>query len=249
MLEPIVGARFRSMREATNFTSDYSFTKGQHTKKAVGGSVKQATYVCADKACSRSIKVLRESSRTESRAYLITHVVDVHADTCTSFAKPTQWKLGLLPTYTAAVATNKTIKMKEVTHLLQDRDGVCAQGRHSAVYRAIAAAADASEMEWETSFGVISLNLRSFRASNAHFKVEVAEDQHDRFYRPFTALGIGTDSIGSRLRMLGFDGAYIKHKQFSGVVLSLVGQDGNNNNHPLAYAIVDKETPTTWLGT
>ncbi|KAI3752491.1 hypothetical protein L2E82_24524 [Cichorium intybus] len=45
--------------------------------------------------------------------------------------------------------------------------------------------------------------------------------------------------------ILGLDGAFMKGP-YPGQILSAVGLDGNNGIYPLAYAIVEAETKSSW---
>lgn len=135
---PVIGTRFGTMLEATVFMNDYSFNQGCQTKISPGGGGKMAAYMCADPMCSWLIKVTREpATASENQSYKVTLLRDAHADTCTSYAKPSQRQICLLPTFAAAVAANKTVPMKHVTRLLQAGGVISVQGRRSIVCRAI----------------------------------------------------------------------------------------------------------------
>jgi hypothetical protein len=64
-----------------------------------------------------------------------------------------------------------------------------------------------------------------------------------RIYICFAALKVGFLACGREL--LGLDGCFMKGP-FPGQVLTAIGVDSNNGIYPLAYAVVEAKTTSSW---
>lgn len=89
--------------------------------------------------------------------------------------------------------------------------------------------------------------LADIRDLNPGTLIQLEVDQHQRFLRGFIALGANVQCQSGLLPLLGFDGAHAKHSKYNGVVLSLLGRDGNNKNITLATALVNVENEANIL--
>lgn len=67
------------------------------------------------------------------------------------------------------------------------------------------------------------------------------------FRRIYVCLGALKKGYKARRRdILGLDGAFIK-KQYNGQVITVVSVDSNNGLYPVAYAVVEAESKSSWL--
>jgi hypothetical protein len=73
-------------------------------------------------------------------------------------------------------------------------------------------------------------------------------DTKDQFFRTFVALGSAVENLPSCLPMYGFDGTHSKNDKYRGVILTLLGRDGNGNNMTIALAVVHSENEKTFNG-
>ena len=66
-------------------------------------------------------------------------------------------------------------------------------------------------------------------------------DQDNLFFRYFVYFGVCISSLSYNVPVFGFDGTHSRHGKYNGVILSLVGRDGNDQNITLATAFVHVE--------
>jgi hypothetical protein len=103
-------------------------------------------------------------------------------------------------------------------------------------------------------------NLRNYalklknknKDTTVKIQVEANPDSSDAarvFRQIYVCLGaLKKGYKAGRMDILGLDGAFIKG-QNSGQVLTVVGVDSNNGLYPLAYAVVEAESKSSWLWT
>ena len=73
-------------------------------------------------------------------------------------------------------------------------------------------------------------------------QIDLAVDQDGRFLRVFVSCGASVAVQGHLLPILGFDGTHCKSDKYNGVILTLIGRDGQGKNFPLAFALVPVES-------
>jgi hypothetical protein len=141
------------------------------------------------------------------------------------------------------------MKRKALVSLVQARDCANLQECRSKLYRAKDSIVNMLNGAWVESFSYIPALLLELRDKNPGTTVRLEVDQHRRFLRGFVAFGADVSSQPWLSPLLGFDGTHSKHPKYNGIILSLVGRDGNGQNVTLATALVNVESESniTWL--
>ncbi|KAE9049311.1 hypothetical protein PR003_g3340 [Phytophthora rubi] len=67
------------------------------------------------------------------------------------------------------------------------------------------------------------------------------------FFRAFIALGFVVNILRDCFSMNSLDGTQSKNNKYRGVILTLIGRDGNGNNITVAFAVVHSENMQCFL--
>lgn len=121
------------------------------------------------------------------------------------------------------------------------------------VFRARVLALNHIRGDFERQYTLLREYVLELQARNAGTTVKIGVESEPNFSVPtrvfkriYICLGPLKEGFKyGQLEILGLDGAFMKGP-YPGQVLSAVGLDGNNGIYPLAYAIVEAETKSSW---
>ncbi|DBA02778.1 TPA: hypothetical protein N0F65_010706, partial [Lagenidium giganteum] len=151
--------------------------------------------------------------------------------------KPSQRQLSLIPEFCAYVIGDRHAKRKTLALVVQTTSSIAVHSR-STIYRTIDTVTEDLKGSYVDSIRVLPTYLRSLGAANPGSCTALKVDQDGRFYRAFGCLRALVQGLESCQRVLGFDGTHFRHTKYNGVLLTLLGRDGNNQIFSVAAAIV-----------
>ncbi|GKD31053.1 heat stress transcription factor B-4-like protein, partial [Tanacetum coccineum] len=109
------------------------------------------------------------------------------------------------------------------------------------------------QLQLELEYSMLRYYVIELQSTNPNITVKIALERNtdpslptrvfQRIYVCFLALKLGFRAC--KRDLLGLDGAFIK-RPFPGQVLVAVGLDSNNRIYPLAYALVEAESKSSW---
>ena len=240
--------QFLSGAAATKFIKDYCFNANKQcvVRKSSGRS---KTYCCSSVGCTWEVRVTKKTSDYGVTYMSVTTLRDQHSDICMSLAKPTLSQIAALPSFQASIRADRKVKAKVLVSMVQAQDHTNLQGSRAQVYRAKDAVIDSLDGSWAESFGLIPSLLSELRRCNPGSTVSLDVDQHHRFLRCFFSFGVVVASQHLMMPVLGFDGTHFRNARYNGVILSLLGRDGNGENVTMATAIanVENEANVAWF--
>ncbi|KAF0708026.1 hypothetical protein AaE_013381 [Aphanomyces astaci] len=241
--ELTLGVQMPTARLMTNFVKYVSLNASCSIRVgARGGNMNE--YVCTSSTpCDwRVVARRKHQPHGGSSFYSITELLPMHSHTCTSVAKPTERQLALLPTVVSMVRSNTAISRTDLVSTVQDLDGVNMESKVAGVYRVKDLIVNADLCDVAASTSTLPSILLAFERANPGSRVDFELDTFGRFYRAYVCCKVNANAHEFNLKLLGSDGAHFKHKDYNGVLLNLIGRDGNGKNVPLALGIVAKET-------
>ena len=234
------GLTFRSGVAATAYIKHYCFNQNRQCK-VIKSSGRSKTYVCPQDGCPWEVRVTKREWVGGTPEFYVSTFIDRHSDVCMAVGIPSARQIQLLPTFDAAVRGDKDIKHKSIVALVQARDGTNLQQYRSKMYRAKDAVVNDMEGEWKSYFPLLTPHLLELMRINPGSFVALDVDQHNRFFRFFVVFEVAVNSHPFNIPVVGFDGTHSRHGKYNGVILSLIGRDGNGQNVKLASAFVHVE--------
>lgn len=230
--EVVCGARFATRKECTSAIQDFAFKQGKRAvivKAKSGGN--NFIYRCSsDTICSFYVKVARSRSREINGFYISSCSLEHNG--CTGSKNVTERQANQSLAVRALVAAFPNAPAKTIQKDTQSLEGTILPTRMT--YRVRETLLSELSGSYEQSFQKTASLLSLFCQSNptSHFDFRV--DENGRFKCAFLSHPYSRSLLTHGQKILGIDGAFMKHGRYDSVMLVLVGRDGNWNNVTLA---------------
>ena len=165
---------------------------------------------------------------------------------CSGTTRITQRQIAESLVAKSAVISNTSIAGKSLQHHLRTIEGFQAPSRMT--YRAKDTIISSLQGDYILGYRQLESLLKKFKSLNPTSSVAF-ETNGEMFNRAFLMSPIAASAQSFLPRILGTDGAHIKHREYNGIILILVGRDGNNSNVIMAVALCLTENAVnyTWF--
>lgn len=167
-----------------------------------------------------------------------------HRDVCDAVPVLSVSQVRGLSGFQAAIVPGRETSRLRVVESVKAINHVDLSDQAATVYRAISAEilARTSLAEKQVGYDTLVAFLKKFAVLNSGSRVCCQMDNKCRFYQGFIAIGSVISRLNNLLPVYEIDGTHMKHPQYNGVCLTLIGKDGNKGNVLIAAGFVPKET-------
>ncbi|OQR84116.1 hypothetical protein ACHHYP_13875 [Achlya hypogyna] len=228
---------FVSRKEAVRAIQDMALADGKRAVvdlKRSGG--RYFVMKCASPtSCTFQVRVLKCSEVRQG--FWISSLNTEHLG-CTGVAKPTQYQVHEFKVVRAAIHSNARVPAGDVIRMVADLERVVVPKRM--MYRAKDLCIDATSGSYSEGYNLLSSLLQRFDVLNGCTSLLKWED--GVFWGAMICNPLARTFRSCVQHVTGIDGAHMKHRQYNGVMLVLIGRDGNNHNIVLAVGLVPSET-------
>ena len=231
-----IGKLFSSSKDVLRFIQDYSFLQGKsvHVTKKSG---RFRMYQCRDPSCSWKVN----ATITKDKDWRISYIHDEHLDTCTSQSHLKSRQIAEISGFRANVKADPETKMKSIVTSVQLSDSINLSSHSSTLYKVKDVLNDNTMQSYDKSFCYIKPFLEEYVIQNENSNVSLQLDTRGRFYRCYLSNDNIIKCLSACIDVYGMDAGHFKGR-YNGVLLLLVGRDGDGANIILCVAIVPKES-------
>ncbi len=229
--------RWSTGKEATRAISDFALVvqrkRSKLCKKNNGGSNKK--YVCSDEKCLWFVQLVKG---WKSKNWKISAMNLKHSDTCVGEAKPTARQLAEMRFFRQAVITHSKSNGKLLTDsfLAQPETGI--KIPRGMAYRAQRLVVATSTDDLTESYKFIPSLLDSFGKKNPGSTISYEKDEHNQFVRAFMMPNAMSLSLLCMQQVFGIKVISYDSVSYTGVVVLLIGRDGNMQSQVIAFALL-----------
>lgn len=233
--------KFFDHSAATSFIKDFALAQGKCAmistdRRKSGGS--STLYVCKSSTpCSFFVRLVK-SQRRDTNFFYVSSFNPAH-DGCSGVAIPTAKQVTLMATASAACHSDSALTGPSLQSKIQTLEGVNVSLRK--LYRAREVLLQDTASDYLKGCQQVRSLLTAFVTSNPGSVEDVQLSTESSFTRAFLSHPDADLISKSSQRVLGVDGAFLKHKGVDNIMLVMVGRDGNFENNILAVAICPSE--------
>jgi len=233
-VELLLRSVWKSLKD---FLKAYAFNHNKSIHQAISSGRKKVWRCTSECVCcwqvtlSKKAKSKAKSKRTKTKnsfcpenAWFVSALLLEHSPGSDSIGQCSTKDMMELPGFQSAIVPGLSSALKRVAESVKIVHNI-----------KIAAVTD-------DTYGKLPAFLRWFERQNPGSRGCCQLDSMGHFYRAFLSLGSLIAGQDNWVPILECDGTHMKHAQYNGVCVLLVGKDGDWANIPVAVAFVHKET-------
>jgi hypothetical protein len=233
--------QFTTRPIATQHIKDFALAQGKCAMTSTdpsktGGS--STLYVCSSATpCSFYVRVVKTQRRNCNFIYIGSF--NAAHEGCSGVPKPTTRQVSRMQTAVAAVHSDSALQGPSLSAKIQALEGITVPMR--TLYRAREVLLQDTSSDYLNGCQRVKSLLQLFNKANPGSCMDFQLSPDGRFRRAFLSHPDVEHITPASQRVLGVDGAFLKHKGADNVMLVMVGRDGNLENILLAVAICPSE--------
>lgn len=238
----LTAQRWVTGKDAVTAIKSFALGQGKHAivvKK--GGTFRHLTCSSAP-ACKWFINLSRYRSKEGSGDWHVSNAKWEHQN-CMGVAKPTQHEIADHPVVRSSVISSTDVPAKVLVTQLRHQAGLTCST--TMIYRAKLKINAEIFSEDLSTIQLLPSLLAEFQRLNLGTHTELERYESGHFKRAIVILNPDTFTTGQRL--YGVDAAHMKHRNYNGVQIVMVGRDGNLSNRIAAIALAPVEDHDNYM--